>query len=216
MIKADKIKRYVHAGDLRQTEAHINEALKNNMDPAIILNRGLVAGVAEAVEKFYRKEIFAPDLLIVERAMKAGMKILLPLINQGPNAVQGTVVTGTPEGDIQDSGRIILLSLLESMGLKVINLGTSVRTPIFIRTAVEENAQIIICTTSMVSFLPRMRTLVQAAGLANIRRRTKILIAGRPVTASFSKNVDADMYAPDMKGAAEMAADYCRKHRKVS
>ena len=215
MTKTDEIKSFVQNGNTAQTVSQVKNALNEKITPAVILREGLIAGITELENKFYKNEILVSDLLFGERAMRAGIEILLPYISEEQKKIPGTIITGTPEGDILETGNIIIINLMQSLGLKVIDLGTSVPTQLFIRTAIEEKAQIIACTTSLLAFLPRMKALVQAAGQANIRGRTKILVSGRPVTMGFSKSIDADMYAPDLIQAADMAAEYCKKFKKT-
>ena len=99
------------------------------------------------------------------------------------------------------------------MGLKVIDLGNSISYVHFIEAAIKEKAQIIVCSTGLTTFLPQMKALVQAAAKANIRKQTKILLSGGPVTEWFCKSIEADMYAPNLVQAADMAAEYCMQVR---
>jgi methanogenic corrinoid protein MtbC1 len=211
MTELGDISLSVQDGDTLRTVDMIKAALKENQAPALILREGLAAGMMKAEKRFNRNEILISELLVAERAMKAGMEILIPLINEGQSSYLGTVVTGTLEGDIQETEKNTISGLMQGLGLKVIDLGASVPIIRFIETAMEKKAQLIVCTTSLTTFLPQMKFLVQAAAQAGIRGKTKILISGRPVTSWFCKSIDADMYAPDIVQAAEMAAEHCKK-----
>ena len=201
----------VQAGNAMQTEGLVTQALKENHLPSDILREGLAAGITEMKKKFYRNEILASHVIIAERAMKAGLQILMSQIKKSQSTLLGTVIIGTLEGDIRETEKDIISVMMLSLGLKVIDLGPSISNTRFVEAAIKEKAQLIVCTTSLTIFLPQMESLVLAASQADIRQRTKILLSGGPVTELFCKNIEADLYAPDPLRAAEMAAEYCGK-----
>jgi len=201
----------VQYGKIRQTIDLVDQAIKDNCPPATILREGLAVGMMETERRFHRNEFLYSEVLIAEQAMKAGLKILRPALEAVQEPPIGTVIVGTLEGDIRETGKNLISIIMQNMGLKVIDLGAVVSNMRFIAAAIEEKAHIIVCTTELTTFLPQMKSLVQAAGQANIRSKIKILFTGRPVTEWFCKSIDADLYAPDPVQAAEIAAEYCRK-----
>ncbi|MCL2374873.1 MAG: cobalamin-dependent protein [Treponema sp.] len=149
--------------------------------------------------------------------MKTGLEIVMPVLKKEQGTFLGTVIIGTLGGDIRETEKNIISCLMQSHGLNVIDLGTSVSNLRFIEAAIEEKAEIIACNTSLTIFMPQMKSLVQAAGQADIRGKTKILLSGSPVTEWFCKSIGADIYASDMVQAAEIAAEHCRKlERNIS
>ena len=204
----------VQTGNTRQTVELVNQAISDKHHPFSILREGLVAGMMETEKRFLKNEILDSEVLIAEQAMRAGHDVLLPFLEAVHAPAMGTVIIGTPEGDIRDTEKNIIAIMMRNMGLNVIDLGASVSNIQFIEAAMEEKALLIICTTSLTTFLTRMKSLVQAAGQANIRSKTKILFTGRPVTEWFCKSIEADLYAPDPVLAAEIAVEYCRKRNR--
>jgi len=201
----------VQKGNIRQTESLIIKALKEQYPPEDILNEGLVASMLEMEKKFRKNEIHDSEIVVAEWVMKAGLQILMPVLKKGQMSFLGTVITGTLEGDIREVEKDILSYLMQSKGLRVVDLGISVSTLRFVEAAIEERADIIACNTALTIFMPQMKYLIQAAHQADIRGKTKILLSGGPVTEWFCKSIEADMYAPDPIRAAESAAEYCRK-----
>lgn len=201
----------IQSGSIRQTEDLVSQALKENYPPVRIIKEGLIAGMMDLKKKFFRGEILDSEVLIAEQSMKAGFQILMPVIKDNKTLPTGTVITGTLEGDIRETEKDVMSIMMQSLGLRVIDLGTSISSIRFIEAAIEEKAQIIACTIMLTSFLPQMKSLVQAAGHTDIRGKTKILLSGGPVTEWFCKSIGADMYAPDMVRAAELAAEYCQR-----
>ena len=71
-------------GQTKDAEKLIQQALDNGIEPADILNLGLIAGMEVVSEKFRNNDFFVPEVLIAARAMKAGMNILRPkLVESG-------------------------------------------------------------------------------------------------------------------------------------
>ena len=211
MILLQEISTSVQEGNSRHTGDLIVQALKDHCPAADILRDGLAAGMIEMKKRFHKNEILDSDILIAEWAMKAGLQILMPFLKKEQPSFLGTVITGTLEGDIRETEKNILACLMQSQGLRVMDLGVSVSNARFVEAAIEEKAEIIACNTELTVFMPQMRLLVQAVSQAEIRTKTKILFSGGPVTEWFCKSIEADMYGPDPIRAAEIAAEYCKK-----
>jgi 5-methyltetrahydrofolate--homocysteine methyltransferase len=212
MIELKEISRCVQSGNIKLTAALVTRALEENYPPDEILRKGLAAGIMETERRFRRNEILNAEVFIADQAMKAGLDILMPVFEKEQTKPIGTVIIGTMEGDIRETEKRVTSCLMRSLALRVIDLGTSVSCMRFIEAAIDEKAQIIACNANLTTFLPQMKALVQAANQANIRNRTKILLSGGSVTEWFCKSIDADMYAPDLIQAADMAADYCSRY----
>jgi methanogenic corrinoid protein MtbC1 len=211
MTKSADIANCVKSGDTRQTAVLVTRAIDENCPAGHILREGLVAGMMETLKSFRKDEVLDQEVLVADQAMNAGLEIVMPILEAEHTAPACTVIIGTLEGDIRTTEKTITSCLMRSLGLKVIDLGTSVSCVRFIEAAIDEKANIIACNASLTTFMPQMKTLVQAADQANIRNKTKTLFSGGPVTEWFCKSINADMYARDIVQAADMAAEYCKK-----
>lgn len=201
----------IQSGNIRVTEELIAKAIREKHKPVRILREGLAAGIMEMQKRHQREEILDSELRISERAFKAGLHLLELGLETGQSQYPGAIVIGTAEGDIRETEKDLASCLMRSLGLRVIDLGTSVPNAVFIDAAIDEKARIIACAVSLTSFMSQIKALVQAAGKAKIRSRTKILLTGSPVTEWFCRCIDADIYAPDPIKAADMAAEHCGK-----
>ena len=92
----------------------------------------------------------------------------------------------------------------------MIDLGVDVEPETFIRTAIEEDCQIICCSALLTTTMAVMRDVVRAAEAAGIRDRVRIMIGGAPVTQEFCDQIGADAYTPDAATASEVAVALCR------
>ena len=76
-----------------------------------------------------------------------------------------------------------------------------------IKTAIEQDCQIICCSALLTTTMNVMADVVKAAEEAGIRDKVKIMIGGAPVTELFCNQIGADIYTPDAATAANVAAD---------
>jgi methanogenic corrinoid protein MtbC1 len=208
MVDLNNIAENIQEGRAKECSDLIVQAIGENHDIDCILREGLIAGMTTIDRRFRKNEISVPELLIAERAMNMGIQIIKSHLSGRETPPKGTVVIGTLEGDILERDKNLTSIMMQGLGLRVIDLGVSVSTGQMISAAIEEKAQIIACSAALTTYMPQMKSLVQAAALAKIRNTVKILISGGPVTVQFCRCIGADMYAPDVVSAAEMAAAY--------
>jgi methanogenic corrinoid protein MtbC1 len=208
MTNLSEIAENVQAGKAKDVSRLVSRAINENYSIDCIVKEGLVAGMTVVDRRFQKNEISIPDLLIAERAMNLGIQIIQSYLSAMTTIRKGTVVVGTLEGDILEREKNLTSIMMQGLGLRVIDLGVSVSTGQLIAAAIEEKAQIIACSAALTTYMPQMKSLVQAAAAAQIRGTVKILISGGPVTVQFCRCIGADMYAPDVVSAAEMAAAY--------
>lgn len=66
----------------------VKEALKAGLDPALILNEGMIGAMAEVGRRFEAGEFYVPEMLIAARAMQSGMTLLKPHLPSRPSAAE--------------------------------------------------------------------------------------------------------------------------------
>jgi methanogenic corrinoid protein MtbC1 len=209
MFNLSDISNSLQSGKAKETSALVNRAIAENYNVKAIVQHGIMPGIKAAQERCRGKDLVSE--IRAERAMNWGIRQVKLAIASSGLRQQGTVVIGTVYGDTEDTLKDLMSVMMESMGLRVVDMGNSVRHEQFIETAVKEQAQIIICFAGRVSTMAQMKLLVQAAVSAGLRDQIKIMITGRPVTERFRHIIGADMYASDAASGAEIAAAYCAK-----
>ena len=100
--------------------------------------------------------------------------------------------------------------MLEGKGLEVIDLGTDVPAETFVKTAIEQNCQVICCSALLTTTMNVMEDVVKAAEAAGIRDKVKIMVGGAPINDEFCKKIGADCYTPDAASAADAAVAFCK------
>lgn len=201
----------LQAGKAKDVKALVQQAIDEGIPAKQILEEGLLSGMNVIGEKFKNNEIFVPEVLIAARAMNMGASLLKPLLAESGVKATGKACIGTVKGDLHDIGKNLVKMMLEGKGLEVIDLGTDVSPETFVKTAQEENCQIICCSALLTTTMGVMGEVVKAVTDAGLRDKVKIMIGGAPVTEAFCRQIGADAYTPDAASAADRAAAYCNE-----
>ena len=199
----------LQAGKARVVKTLVQQAIDEGIPAQEILEKGLLDGMSIIGEKFKNNEVFVPEVLIAARAMNQGVALLKPLLAEAGVKASGKVCIGTVQGDLHDIGKNLVKLMLEGKGLEVIDLGTDVSPETFVKTAVEQNCQIICCSALLTTTMGVMADVVKAAEAAGIRDKVKIMIGGAPVNQAFCDQIGADAYTSDAASAADMAVSLC-------
>lgn len=197
-------------GKAKVVKELVQQAIDQGIPVEQILDEGLLSGMNVVGEKFKKNEVFVPEVLVAARAMNMGAQLLKPLLAQAGVKASGKVCIGTVQGDLHDIGKNLVKMMMEGKGLEVIDLGTDVAPETFVKTAIEENCQIICCSALLTTTMGVMGEVVKQAQAAGIRDKVKIMVGGAPVTESFAQQIGADKYTSDAASAADAAVAFCR------
>lgn len=207
----ERISESLQKGKAKDVKAMVQQAVDEGMDVKDILEKGLLAGMDVVGAKFKNNEVYVPEVLIAARAMNAGTEILKPLLANSGVKTKGKVCIGTVKGDLHDIGKNLVKMMMEGKGLEVIDLGTDVTPETYVKTAIEENCQIICCSALLTTTMGVMGEVVEEAKKAGIRDKVKIMVGGAPVTEKFCNEIGADMYTSDAASAADAAVSFCEE-----
>ena len=197
-------------GKAKVVKELVQQAIDEGVPAQQILDEGLLSGMNVVGEKFKNNEVFVPEVLVAARAMNMGAALLKPLLAESGVKASGRVCIGTVKGDLHDIGKNLVKMMMEGKGMEVIDLGTDVAPETFIKAAVEQNCQIIVCSALLTTTMGVMGEVVKAAEAAHIRDKVKIMVGGAPVTEAFCEQIGADCYTADAASAADAAVELCK------
>jgi len=198
----------LQAGKAKVVKQLVQDAIDAGIPAQQILQEGLLDGMNVVGEKFKNNEVFVPEVLVAARAMNMGTALLKPLlVAEGAKSV-GKACIGTVSGDLHDIGKNLVKMMLEGKGFEVVDLGTDVSPEAFVKTAVEQECQLICCSALLTTTMGVMADVVKAADAAGIRDKVKIMVGGAPITQAFCDEIGADAYTSDAASAAEKALEY--------
>ena len=194
----EELKDAVISGKLKDAVALTKKAVGNKTDPGKIIDHALIAGLNAVGERFEKKEIFVPEMMISARTMQACMDIVKPLLKTDADRKVGTVVIGTVFGDLHDIGKNLTKLLLETSGFNVIDLGENVPPDVFVTKAKENQAQVIGLSSLLTTGDPYVEETVKAIRNSTLGKEVKIICGGAAMTRKFVIDTcGADAYAKD-------------------
>jgi len=174
-------------------------ALEEGKKPDEILEGALIPAMAAVGERFSRKEIYVPQMLMAAKAMNSAMKHLKPYFQSGEAKRKGKFIVGTVAGDLHDIGKNLVAMMIEGGGWEVIDLGVDVGTDKFLK-AIEENPGAAVGLSALLTTtMENMKKTV--ISLKEKYSGLKILVGGAPVTQEYCDKIGADFYSPDPQGA---------------
>lgn len=198
----------LYDGYAEEIEEEVHEALSREIEPYVILTKGLVAGMDIVGVDFRDGILFVPEVLMAAKAMKAGMAILRPLLAESDAPRVGTIVIGTVKGDIHDIGKNLVSMMMEGAGFEVINIGINNSVEDFFTAIDEHNPDILGMSALLTTTMPYMRVVINALKEKGIRDNIIVLVGGAPLNEAFAEDIEADAYCRDAAVAVETAKKF--------
>jgi len=129
-------------------EQDVEEALQQYATPLEIIEGPLMNGMNVVGDLFGAGKMFLPQVVKSARAMKRAVAYLEPLMEEakkasGAQGPRGKVLMATVKGDVHDIGKNIVGVVLACNNYEVIDLGVMVPADKILRTAREEQVDII-------------------------------------------------------------------------
>ena len=180
-----------------------------------VLNDALVEGMRIVGIDFRDGILFVPEVLLAANAMKAGMKILRPLLAETGAEPAGKIVVGTVKGDIHDIGKNLVAMMLEGAGFEVIDLGINTDVDEYLAALEEHKPDILGMSALLTTTMPYMKVVIDTMAEQGIRDDYIILVGGAPLNQEFGDAIGADAYCRDAAVAAETATALVQKKRQA-
>lgn len=174
-------------------------ALQQGIKPDEILENALIPAMAIVGDRFSRKEIYVPQMLMAAKAMNSAMAHLKPFFQSGETKRKGKFIIGTVAGDLHDIGKNLVAMMIEGGGWEVIDLGVDVGSEKFMK-AINDHPDAIIGLSALLT--TTMENMKKTVG--SIKEKfpsATILVGGAPVTMDYCLKIGADFYSPDPQGA---------------
>lgn len=201
------IKDSLIAGEQERLCELVRGALEDGDSAKAILDV-MIEGMSVVGDRFQRKEIFIPEVLLSARAMTSATDILKPILAKSGSKPFGKVIIGTVLGDLHDIGKNIVGMMLEGNGFEVINLGRDVAPEKFVETAKESGARVIGLSSLVTTSMPQMRRTIDLLRQEGLDGSVAVMVGGAPVTQEFADSIGADGYADDAPGAVQKAKEF--------
>jgi 5-methyltetrahydrofolate--homocysteine methyltransferase len=192
-------------GQQKVSSAKVQEALDQGINPADILNEGMVAAMAEVGRLFEEGEYFVPEMLIAARAMQSGLAVLKPRLAAADVKSSGRVIAGTVKGDLHDIGKNLVCMMLEGAAFEIVDLGSDVSPEKFVEAVRTTGADVVAMSALLTTTMPNMKNTIEALKAAGLRDKVKVMVGGAPLTDQYAHEIGADGYASDASRAVALA-----------
>jgi len=206
--KGDRIYNCILEGRKSEVTDSIKAELEKGIPPVTIVDDHLIPAITRVGELYQERVYFLPQLIQSAEAMETAMDYITPLLRESKSTREskGKIVLATVKGDIHDIGKNMVALMLRNYGFDVIDLGKDVDSEVIIKTAVEENADIIGLSALMTTTMEEMQKVAEKLKERNINAR--LLIGGAAVDENYALEIGAS-YAKDaylaVKKAEELA-----------
>lgn len=182
--------------EYRQVKERVKKALASQISPQDVL-KAMQNGMAVIGSKYEEGEYFLSELMTGGEMMKAGLEELTPYLAVDSVATAGTVVIGTVRGDLHDIGKNIVVTLLQSSGFKVHDLGIDVPAEVFVNKIKSVNADILAISALLTTSMREMGVVIGELVSGGLRSKVKVLVGGNSVTEEFGREIGADAGTKD-------------------
>ena len=208
-VTYEDIRLSVERGQPKETEKLVRKALAEGLLAEEIVNRGMVEAMRLVGQRYRNNEIYIPGILAAARAMREGVAVLEPEMEEAGQRRLGTIILGTVEGDLHDMGKNLVAMMFRCAGFEVIDLGVDVSDKQFLAALREHPQTSIVCrSTLLTTAMPGMQQVVKSIRQSDRERQIKIMVGGAPVTQAFADSIGADAYTENAVDAAEKARSF--------
>ncbi|MGU9963925.1 MAG: corrinoid protein [Candidatus Halichondribacter symbioticus] len=195
----------------------VNILLGRKWQPYDVLTKALVEGMRIVGVDFRDGILFVPEVLLAANAMKAGMKILKPLLAETGAPRMGNMVIGTVKGDIHDIGKNLVTMMMEGAGFEVKDLGINNPVENYLGELESGDYDILGMSALLTTTMPYMKVVIDTMVEQGIRDDYIVLVGGAPLNEEFGKAIGADAYCRDAAVAVETAKEFMKKkHNQMS
>jgi 5-methyltetrahydrofolate--homocysteine methyltransferase len=165
-----------------------------------VIGAVLTPAIQRLGDAYGRGEAFLPQMMVAAEAMKASVARVKEHLPEGSASVSaGRVAFATVKGDIHSIGKDICVSLLESQGFDVADLGVDVAVESVLQAAMSADA---VCLSAlMTTTLPAMQRMVEA--LHQSHAQLPVFVGGAVVTPEWADSVGAG-YSADAPGCVKV------------
>lgn len=198
-------------GDAEAAATLVDAVVADGVAPGEVIGSVLTPAIQRLGDAYGRGEVFLPQMMVAAEAMKSAVARVKELLPEGESASAGRVAFATVKGDIHSIGKDICVSLLESQGFDVDDLGVDVSVEAVLEAA--QSAEAVCLSALMTTTLPAMRETVEK--LRDAAPAVHVFVGGAVVTPEWAAQIGAG-YSADAPGCVEVVSESLAGGRPAS
>ena len=189
----------------------VKEAIRSGEDPFAILN-ACREGMEEVGKRFETGEFFLSELIYSAKVFKSISDILEPRLISGieKEDSSGIVVFGTPQGDIHDLGKNLVITMMRAQGFTVHDLGVDVAPERLVEEIQKTGAPILAMSALITPAFVSMKEAISLLEEKGLRKDTFVIIGGGVTTEFARKEMGADAQTLDPTEAIRLCREYVK------
>ncbi len=180
-------------GDVSQAIIEVKKLLNEKVKPERIIKDGVVEVMVELDNKCTVEHFNLLEIMMAGRVIMAIVTELYP-IGIPSSQAKGTIIIGTPEGDIHDLGKNIVKIMLIGKGYRVIDCGKNCPIEELINSAEKESANAIFISGLISTIIPKVRE-VKSTLLRRNLKNVKIVAGGGALKQITAESLNVDFVA---------------------
>jgi len=201
-VRADRrLARAIETGDKDSAPGLVDQVIADGMGPQDVIADILTPTIQRLGDAFAKSEVFLPQLMISADAMKVAVTQAKTHLPPGSDHFAGKVVFATVQGDVHSIGKDICVSLLESSGYEVEDLGVDVPSERVVEAA--KDCDIVCLSALMTTTVRAMRETVDAV---KTQTTVPVVVGGAVVTIDLAESLGAG-YADDAPACVRVVGD---------
>jgi 5-methyltetrahydrofolate--homocysteine methyltransferase len=197
--------------DSEKVKELVEKAIQEKVPASDIVLKGLSKGLKIVGQKYESMDYFLSELIMAGEIMKNTTSLLKPYLEKEPMESTGLCAIGTVRGDIHDLGKNIVITMLQSAGFQIHDLGVDVPTEMIVEKVKEVRPELLGLSAMLLSTMPAMKEVTDALKKQGTRKKVKVIVGGRPLNKDIAKEYGADEYAKDAIEAVKIATRLVRK-----
>jgi methylmalonyl-CoA mutase cobalamin-binding domain/chain len=189
----------------------VKDAIRSGEDPFAILT-ACREGMEEVGKRFETGEFFLSELIYSAKVFKSVSDILEPRLISGIDKEdsQGIVVFGTPQGDIHDLGKNLVITMMRAQGFTVHDLGVDVAPERLVEEITKTGAPILAMSALITPAFVSMKEAISLLEEKGLRKDTFVIIGGGVTTEFARKEMGADAQTLDPTEAIRLCREYVK------
>ena len=185
----------------------VDDSLGSGVNPVVLIEDGIGAGLRVLGDKFQEGEVFIPHLaMAADMARKEMEKAKSALAEDGAPVGGPVAVIGTVRDDIHDLGKNLVGALLSVSGFSVVDLGKDVAPEKFVAEVRTSKAALVGMSALMTTTMVNQRAVIQALKDEGLREGVGVMVGGAPTSGGWAEEIGADGHADDAVTAVRLAS----------
>jgi 5-methyltetrahydrofolate--homocysteine methyltransferase len=212
-------------GITKYIEEDTEQARLNAQRPIHVIEGPLMDGMNEVGDLFGSGKMFLPQVVKSARVMKQAVAYLLPFIEAekqgGEVKAKGKILLATVKGDVHDIGKNIVGVVLACNNYEIIDLGVMVPADKILKTAIDENVDIIGLSGLITPSLDEMVHV--ASEMQRLNFHIPLLIGGATTSKAHTAvkieqhySNDATVYVPDASRSVNVVSTLLSESNKAN